>query len=452
VSQTIPESIDAEACTIASLMLGLRKDAAMMATIFGMLIGGDFIYPAHGVLFDALHGFWKSGAAVDPIILREHLRQHGKLEEVGGTAYIAQCVDTVPSHTHGEHYAKIVKDASNRRKLIDSCVRAQAAANNPRGKTAVELAQELQAEAALIVTSDAGMNYQTANDLANEIMADMVAPAAKDVVRTGLPDLPVLHQGRFYILAGRPSMGKSLYGKTIIRGVAQAGAGIGLITPDETKQKVLNDMAAQLAGVNAEDIDERRLEGDAYQNYCVALDQLSRLPMYFSDECSTIEQADAMLSLWKARHNIKVAYLDYISLFGTKDREATSTTSRVTVVAKACKHLFRRLNVAGLVVSQLNRATQGRDDKRPALTDLRESGELEQAADVVIGIHRNGYYATDNGGDPPEDDYAEIWMLKNKSGARLKAHVMRAHMPTLRFLPMDRDSQFQYWQGMRGKP
>ncbi len=242
---------------------------------------------------------------------------------------------------------------------------------------------------------------------------------------------------------------RGMLGKIFVRGMASQGIGVGMITPDEPKDKVFDDMAAQISGLDRLAIEEGRLKPDQQRAYVEAVATLQGLPIYVADDITDIGEAEAVASLWKAQHGIQALYLDYISAFGSKAREAQSTYSRVTVVCNTVKQLLRRLDVAGLVICQLSRANTIRPDKRPTLADLRESGELEQAADAVYALHSESYYRREAGDYEGGPEFTECWALKTKIGARMRAFVMSSYLPSLRFLPLDMTEQRRYWQAMK---
>lgn len=444
----VPEDAKAELATLASLSLSGSADDQMVAEIFQLLTAADFLHDAHGVTFNLLRQMWQNGEPRDPVSIRAKLQSLGIWDEIGGSPFLTDMVNGVPDPKRGLTYARIVSELSRRRQIIQACNRIEDAAYDPQGATAAEIGQRLVDAGGEIVTRDSGSDYSGMDELAEEAWTEQTEGETQARFATGFADFTHLDAGKFYIVAGRPSMGKSLWAKSLVYGLASHGTPVGIISPDETRRKIINDMAAQVSGLSASLIDERRMTQDELAKYADALGRLKALPIKIADSCSTIEQAEALAALWKAKYGICVLLLDYLQLFGTTEREANSTTSRVTVVTKRCKHMFRRLDMAGLVVCQLNRANEARDDKRPRLSDMRESGEIEQAADVVMGLHRDGYYRTEMG-ESLAADWAEAWAMKNKSGARMSAFVMRAELPCLRFLPVTREKQREYWDCLR---
>jgi len=442
-----PHSIEAEMAVLGSLMLCGDNDALYAETVNG-LSKDAFFQTDHQIIFDVIVTLRRNAMNIDPITVRAELERRKLLEDVGGIEYLARIINMMPSAANGPHYAKIVRDLHLKRRVIavanDALRKAYGVVDDPAA-----LAAKLAAEMASLAAGSE-ITYQDAAGVVDDCVREMCEPDNAPKFRTGMPDLPCLKPGRVYVICGNSSMGKSAWGKELLRGLLANGHGVGMCIPDETKVKVGHDFTSAVGRIDRRAIETGRLSPEQLAAYLEHSDTVRKWPFWIEDNCFTLERVEQLAMIWKAKHNIDVLYVDYLQQLQTSALgKNASTVERVTYLARRMKRLAKELNLAVIEICQINRGNTNRPDQRPKLSDLRDSGELENQADVVIGLHRESYHQPQYGEDQHGPEYTEVLVLKDKTGIRNTAWVMRTEFQYMRFYSVDVLEQGNYW---RNKP
>lgn len=423
-----PHSVEAEMCLLASMML----DHAFARQVIPTLNAKSFFLTDHVIVFDAIKVIIEAGRPIDAIILRDELKKSDQLDGIGGGRYIGDILATVPSAAHGPEYAARVREHAARRAIIEAADSATRRAYS--GDTdAAALAGELENAASAIMAS------RTSGDVigfaeAIERAYDAIDKGVGEVIRTGLDALDAVITGigcgETVIVAARPSMGKSTLARTIAKNVARDGSPVGLISLEESPAKIARNALASESMVDNHKIRAGNLAREEWDALAEAVTKLQRLPIFISRNARTVDEIRAVASTMKQKHGCKMIMIDHLSRVRAPGKSIYEVT---TNASGAISDLIKDLHVAGIVLCQLNRGPEHRDDPRPSMSDLRDSGAIEQDADGILLLHREDYFHT---GKPNyiATGIAEIIIAKWRDGMRGKTVKVKSDLRYQRFL------------------
>jgi replicative DNA helicase len=405
-------SLEAEAGVLGSMILDER--AALSA--LELLQTDDFFKPEHGLIFTALANLALSKTPIDGVMLRTELKNLGKLDEIGGVEYLKKILDSVPSAANCRYYCGVVKDRAKYRELARAAERMQAVLNEPL--SVAEQTEEIQN---LVLNLESQNTESDFVDVKNRAVdASLAMRDEPKFIKTGFNEIDRLITGfcpgEFCILAGRPSMGKSSLGLAIALNQAVQGRGILYVTLEMSADSLIERAVCSLSKTCLADAKGDRLsEGQWNDIYETAL-QLKDKNLVFSCSASTPERILLLCRKLKKTHNIGIVFVDYLQLL-TAGEKTENRQQEISAISRKLKALAMNENLPLVALSQMNRETENRENRRPRLSDLRDSGSLEQDADIVMGIYRPDYYRK------IEDDYSgesdgltEVLVLKNRRG------------------------------------
>jgi replicative DNA helicase len=422
----MPHNREAEMAVLGSMIL----DREATGDVSLILKSEDFYGDAHQAIFSNLLTLYESSTSYDLLILKEHLERADKLERIGGTEYLVSLAEFVPSAANAEYYAKIVRDKAVQRKLIQAATSIiQDARSNPE-----DVASFLdEAEQRIFEIAESGQTSDT------ESIKDLLDATLKRIdslqqgdegritgISTGYPDLDEildgLHPSELTILAARPSMGKTSMALNIADNVAAAGGkGVLIFSCEMAREQIAQNMLCANARIDAHKMRRGNLDENDWQELPLAADRLSSSPIFIDDTPGlSVLGLRAKARRLCARHGIKLIMVDYLQLL-TLGRRAENRQMEITFISQSLKHLARELKVPIVALSQLNRAVDARTDKRPLMGDLRESGSIEQDADVVMFLYRDEYY---NGTTPENENRAELNVAKQRNGPTGKVELL----------------------------
>jgi replicative DNA helicase len=402
-----------------SMLASVLIDRDMAATIRAMIYRDDLYDLSHQVIWDVACRMIDAKVPLDPVLLSHELRKTGQLDEIGGMKYLGEIVGSVPSAAHGEHYAKIVKDAANARRIIQAADKALRWAYSPeRREDPAAKAMELAGELADIGANHVSDGFRHVTQILESEFQEMAA-GRKRRVPTGWADLDNviggLPRGGMTLVAGRPGMGKSAVLKTLARSYSLR-ASVAVITVEESSAKAALNIAACVSGVDNRNVANNELSPNEWARLWDAYRVLQPARLMINDRPTKISDVESAVSLAKIKHGADVIIVDYLQLIDD-ELGADNENRQVTEVSRRLKNAFKRHDVVGIVAAQLNRGGQLRQQipPPPTLTDLRGSGALEQDGDVIIGLHSEDYYMRG------KKDYLptrriELHGLKNKDG------------------------------------
>src|SRR2546426_1030046 len=417
--RTLPHNLEAERSVLGAILV--HNDAFNLAA--QTIDAPDFFRDAHRRIFDKMVALNERGHAIDFVTLKEELQRSGELDDVGGPAYITSLADGVPRATNVEYYARIVKEKSTLRNLIF-------AANK-----ILTNAYEADQEADLILDEAESAIFSVAEDRLRSgfvLMRDLVKESFPKIeqlfeqrrlvtgVPTGFVDLDEMTRGLqpsdLVIIAARPSMGKTSLVLNIAQHVAlQPNLTVGFFSLEMSKEALFIRLLTAQAQIDGHRLMSGAIGQKDYGRISHALETLSSMRLFIDDTPNLgVLEMRAKCRRLQAEHGLNLVVLDYIQLMNSRGR-FENRTLELASISRSMKGLAKELNVPIVVLSQLSRAPEARSDHRPQLSDLRESGALEQDADVVVFIYREDLYADKN--QPTEaQGVAELIIGKQRNG------------------------------------
>jgi replicative DNA helicase len=416
--RTLPHNLEAERSVLGAILV--HNDA--FNTAAQVIDGRDFYRDAHRRIFDRMVALSERGEAIDFITLKEELSRGGDLEEVGGPAYVASLVDGVPRATNVEYYARIVKEKATLRNLIYAA--------NKILTNAYEADQESdlildEAESSIFAVADDRLKagFVPMRELVNESFPKIEQLFEHKRLVTGVPtgfvDLDEmtrgLQPGDLVIVAARPSMGKTSLVLNIAQHVAVQGEHtVGFFSLEMSKESLFIRLLTSEAQIDSHRLMSGHIADRDYSRISHALERLSSMRLFIDDTANVgVLEMRAKSRRLQAEHGLSLIVVDYIQLMSARGRYENRTLELASI-SRSLKGLAKELNVPIVVLSQLSRAPESRSDHRPQLSDLRESGALEQDADVVVLIYRDDAYNRDP--NNPDAGTAELILAKQRNG------------------------------------
>ena len=408
-----PSSIEAEMCLLASMML----DKEMIGNIVTLVDREAFYQADHQIIFDVLLKLYEQNRPIDAVILRDELGKRQLLDEVGGAAYLGQILSQVPSAAHGVHYAQIVREKYLLRQLISASndVLRDAYAPHERAELVLDKAEKRIFD---IAQKKVGNAIASIGDVAMQVY-EMLEEKGRRGIETGYFELDDmlngLQDGEMIIVAARPSMGKTAFAMNIIENVAANNRlPCAVFSLEMSKQQLAQRLMCSRARIDAQKVRKSALSTSEFQQLAAVVVELSKAPVWVDDSPGlTILELRAKARRLKLQHDIKLLMIDYMQLMDNPGPE--NRQQQISEISRGIKAVARELNIPVIALSQLNRATEGRDGHRPRMSDLRESGSIEQDADVIMLLHREDYYRMSEPDFMP-DNIAEIIVAKQRNG------------------------------------
>jgi replicative DNA helicase len=416
--RTLPHNLEAERSVLGAILV--HNDAFNLAA--QVIEPADFYRDAHRRIFDKMISLNERNHAIDFVTLKEELARGGDLDEVGGPAYVASLADGVPRATNVEYYAKIVKEKATLRNLIYAA--------NKILSNAYEADQEAdlildEAESAIFAVADDRLKagFVPMRDLVKESFPKIEQLFEQKRLITGVPtgfvDLDEmtrgLQGGDLIIVAARPSMGKTSLVLNISQYVAaQPDLVVGFFSLEMSKESLFIRLLTSEAQIDSHRLMSGAIGQKDYSRISHALETLSAMQLFIDDTASIgVLEMRAKCRRLQAEHGLNLIVVDYIQLMSGRGR-FENRTLELASISRSLKGLAKELNVPIIVLSQLSRAPEARSDHRPQLSDLRESGALEQDADLVGLIYRDDVYNKDP--NNPDAGTAELIIAKQRNG------------------------------------
>ncbi len=414
-----PHALEAEAALLGSMLQDWRVCGEVVQIIKKP---ESFYKQAHVVVYELLVELYDKHQSVDVVQLTQRLQDKQLLDDVGGVEYLLELAEAVPSPVHAAHYARIVQDKATLRGLIEAtgkilyeCYNADEPVGNLLDKAmrdVFEIAQSGQANEASAL-----------KDLLQETYDTLAQRAEDGRVITGIETgffemdemLSGLQRGEMIIVAARPSMGKTAFALNIAEHIAATNRQpVAIFSLEMGKQQLAQRLLCSRSGVDSHKLRRNALTGEDFQEIARTIGELAEAPMYIDDTPGlTLLGLRAKARRLASQHDLKAIVIDYLQLMSAPGSE--SRQQEVSVISRGVKALARELNVAVVCLSQLNRSAEQREGHRPRMSDLRESGSIEQDADVVMMLHREDYYHRSSPDYTPTNT-AEVIVAKQRNG------------------------------------
>jgi len=411
-----PQNISAEQAALGSMLL--QEDAILHGV--DILRPEDFYKKSHQIIFKCILELFEKSKGVDLVTLTEELNRINLLEEIGGVTYLTNIINSVPTAANIEHYIKIIEEKSILRNLINSATKIISMGYEEKedAKILLDKAEHLIFE---VSERNLGQSFVPIKEILQDSFEKIENLYHRDEFITGTPsgfdefdDITTGFQpSELIVIAGRPGMGKTAFCMTIAQYIAVSkNTPVALFSLEMSKSQLVQRMLCSEARVDAHNLRKGRLAESDWPTLSMAAGRLASAPIFIDDTAGiTCLEIKAKARRLKAQANLGLVIIDYLQLITSSGR-VENRQQEISEISRSLKGLARELNVPVIAVSQLSRAVEQRIERRPRLSDLRESGAIEQDADLVVFLYREEYYKpkTDRKG------IAEVIISKQRNG------------------------------------
>ncbi len=440
-----PNNLEAEMALLGSVLV----DKEMMAAVSEIVRPDDFYASLHETIYRALYALYETGKPLDKVALAEELRSRSMLDKVGGLAYLTSLMDTVPTAASAEYYAKIVREKASLRQLIHAGTRITALGYESEDDVPAALDESEQ------IVYDVGNrdqrgSFSSVSSLLLDTFYKLETRHAQSGERTGVTsgfnDIDAytagFQRGNFIILAARPAMGKtSLALNMALFAAREERQPVAIFSLEMTKQELIERLISSEATIDASKLRRGAIEQKEWQRIGDAIGKLNDLPIFLDDSGAvTVTEIRSRLRRLKSTHGLSIAFIDYLQLVrpSTLNNRGSNRNEELSDICRMIKATAKDLDIPIVALAQLNRAVETRQDKRPMLSDLRDSGSLEQEADIVTFLYRDAYY---NKETSPEPDATEFIFAKHRNG-KVGTVKLRFRAEHTLFQPYGDDSHY----------
>lgn len=416
-----PNNIDAERSVLGAML----QDSSAATLSFELLSPGDFYSPEHKEIFDAMKTLHVSGSPIDVMTVSNELSRRGTLEGVGGASYLLQAFRFVPTTANTRTYVEIVLEKSTLRKLIAACQKIIEQCYSQL-EPLPEILHGAEREIFNIVMKRGGADTLKPLSTVLSVTFDKIEELSRlkgrlSGVPSGLYDLDRMltgfHGGEFILIGARPAMGKTSAALGISLFAADKGhKTVAIFSMEMPSEQIGMRILCSASNINMQRVRTGMLSDEEWIKLGDSLNYLSSCPIYIDDTPAlTPSQLRSRCRRLMMEQGLDLVVVDYLGLMGS-DKRTENRQLEVSEISRQLKSIALELKIPVLACAQLSRAPANRTDKRPLLSDLRDSGSIEQDADVVLFLHREGYYATAETGGKPDDSEGEIHIAKQRNG------------------------------------
>jgi replicative DNA helicase len=431
--RTPPQDVIAEQSVLGGMLLS--KDA--ISDVVEILRERDFYRPAHELIYDAIIDLYGRGEPADPVTVAAELTKRGDLVRAGGAPYLHTLISSVPTAANAGYYAKIIRERAIMRRLVEAGTKIVQLGYTDEGEVD-DAVDQAQAEVYAVTERREAEDYVQLSELlpaAYDEIEKISSGVVGEGVKTGFKDLDALtngfHPGNMIVLAARPAVGKSTLGLDIARYASIHKRETSVIFSLEmSRSEITMRMLSAEARVPLNNIRSGQLGEEEWAKMARRMGEISDAPLFIDDSPNlSLMEIRAKARRLKQRHNLKLIVIDYLQLM-TSGKKVENRQQEVSEFSRQLKLLAKELNVPVVAISQLNRSPEQRSDKKPMLSDLRESGSIEQDADVVILLHREDLYDSQN-----RSGEADLIVAKHRNGPT-RTITVSAQLHLARFTDM----------------
>lgn len=422
-----PHSLEAEQAVLASILI----DNNAAEEIISHLNADDFYQPAHKVILTALQNLQKKGQALDLVTLFSQLTDENNIEKAGGIEYISELVNNVPNAANADKYIEILKEKAILRNLIS--------AGGSISSLGYEVAEDVETliDKAQDITSNLGEDanlrrfvepisnvLERHQEQLNKIQEENQF-GSKDItgVPSGFEALDKLTNGfqksDLIVTAGRPGMGKTAFGLSVLLNAAQAGKTCAFFSLEMSSEQLVKRLISAIAHIGQKTLRTGNFTSDEIERYLEANNELEKLPIYLDDTPAiTVNQIKAKCRKLYNAGTLDIIFVDYLQIMGYA-KNLQNREQQISEISRSLKGMAKEFNVPVIALAQVNRNVEKSDNKRPRLSDLRESGAIEQDADIIMFLYRDKVYNPDTA----YKNVAEIIIEKHRNGEQGTAYV-----------------------------
>ncbi len=415
--RTPPQDLAAEQCVLGAMLMS--KDA--IADVVEVLRGVDFYRPAHELIHEAILDLYGRGEPADAITVSDELTKRGEATRVGGAPYLHTLLASVPIAANAGYYAEIVREKAILRRLADAAMRISQLSYAAEGD-ADDIVDRAQAEVYAVTDRRASEDYKPLSELMQPTLDEMEAISSRGGVLAGVPTgfaevdelTNGLHPGQMVIVAARPGCGKSTLALDLARTASiRHGLTSAIFSLEMSQIEITMRLLSAEASIPLSHIRGGRMSDDDWQRVATKMGQVSEAPLFIDDSPNlTMMEIRSKARRLKQRNDLKLVVIDYIQLMSS-GKKVESRQLEVSEFSRQLKLLAKELEIPVVALSQLNRGPEQRTDKKPMLSDLRESGSLEQDADLVVLLNRPDLYDKES----ERAGEADFDIAKHRNGA-----------------------------------
>jgi replicative DNA helicase len=437
--RTPPQDIVAEQCVLGAMLLS--KDA--IADVVEVIRPGDFYRPAHQTVYNTVLDLYGRGEPADPVTVAAELTREGSLAKIGGAPYLHTLIASVPTAANAAYYAEIVRERAILRRLVEAGTKVvqlgygAAAGMGGDVDEVVDRAQQAVYEVTERRTSE---DYFRLEDVLQQAFDEIEAMGSRGSelygVSTGFRELDELtnglHAGQLIVVAGRPAMGKSTIGLDFLRAASIKHQMTSVLFSLEMgRSEITMRLLAAEAQIWLSNLRTGKMTDADWNRLARRMGEIAQAPLFIDDSPNmSMMEIRAKARRLKQRHDLKLVVVDYLQLM-TSPKRVENRQQEVAEMSRSLKLLAKELEVPVVAISQLNRGAEQRQDKRPQMSDLRESGAIEQDADMVILLHREDAYEKES----PRAGEADLIVAKHRNGPT-KDVVVLSQLHYSRFVDM----------------
>jgi len=418
--RTPPQDLVAEQCVLGGMLLS--KDA--IADVVEVLRSTDFYRPAHQTIYDAVIDLYGRGEPADPVTIAAELTRDGTLAKVGGAPYLHTLIASVPTAANAGYYAQIVRERAILRRLVEAgtrIVQLGYGAGAGMGGDVDDLVDRAQQAVYDVTERRTSEDYVRLEEVMQQAFDEIEAMGSRGSelygVPTGFRDLDELtnglHAGQLIVIAGRPALGKSTLGLDILRSASiKHGLTSVMFSLEMGRSEITMRLLSAEARILLAHLRTGQMTDDDWNRLARKMGEIADAPLFIDDSPNmSMMEIRAKARRLKQRHDLRLVVVDYLQLMSSPKR-VENRQQEVAEMSRSLKLLAKELEVPVIAISQLNRGAEQRSDKRPQMSDLRESGAIEQDADMVILLHREDFYEKES----PRAGEADFIVAKHRNG------------------------------------
>ncbi|MCX6734186.1 MAG: replicative DNA helicase [Candidatus Peregrinibacteria bacterium] len=439
-----PHSLDAERSILGSLFV----DKEAIIKVSDILNADDFYHDIHGILYRSVMELYDRRMPIDVVTLTSYLEDRNQLDLVGGVSFIAELSTENFTSSHVVQYALIVKEKSTLRKLIRAgdTVMSMGYSETEPLEDLLEKSEKALFNVSQTFLKDKFVHVRDVLAQTFEKISNLHDPEAKQKYRgvpTGFADMDELLSGLqpsdLIVMAARPSMGKTALALNLAQNAAKRGFGVGVVSLEMSKEQLVERMFCSLLQVDSWKLRTGKLTDEDFARIGGVMDELNGMKIFIDDTSgSSIAELRAKARRLQMENGLDMLIIDYMQLMSMGSGMGVNRVQEISEISRALKHLARELHIPIVVLSQLSRAVESRPVKIPQLSDLRESGAIEQDADVVMMLYREDYYEEDS----QRKGILDVYVKKHRNGPTGRIELM-FKKEQMRFITIEKSKQSQ---------